>query len=107
MIEAITKDLFFRAKIEEAAKAAGVEKPRFLASPEEATGELVLLELDQRTGGVQAVATILKKAPKARVVAFGSHVDTETLARARELGADEVMPRSRFVREMERILTSR
>jgi DNA-binding NarL/FixJ family response regulator len=111
MIHAVTADLFFRAKIEEGAKAAGVPKPRFAGSAEQAgtaaaleTGALVLLELGPKTGGVDAVARILEKAPSARVVAFGSHVDTETLARARELGAAEVMARSQFVKDMTRIL---
>ena len=40
----------------------------------------------------------------ARIVAFGSHVDAATLARARELGAAEVMARSTFVADMPRIL---
>ena len=31
-----TADLFFRAKIEEAAKALGLEKPRFVSSAEQA-----------------------------------------------------------------------
>ncbi|HZU96753.1 MAG TPA: hypothetical protein VFF73_08690 [Planctomycetota bacterium] len=112
---AVTADLFFRAKIEEAAKALGLERPRFASSAQQAAeqaaaqggGALVLLELGPRTGGVDAVATILSGAPSARVVAFGSHVDTETLERARALGAAEVMARSRFVQEMPRILSGK
>ena len=116
---ALTADLFFRAKIEEAAKALGLERPRFAASVQQAAEQaaklgreaggpvLVLLELGPRTGGVDAVATIVAAAPAARVVAFGSHVDTETLERARSLGAAEVMARSRFVQEMPRILSGK
>lgn len=104
MTDAITSDLFFRARIEEAAKAVSAPKPRFVSSAENVSADLVILELSPRTGGVEAVARILEKCPNARVVAFGSHVDTETLERARALGAAEVMPRSRFVREMGRIL---
>lgn len=36
------------------------------------------------------------KAPP-RVVAYGSHVDTESLRAAREAGCDPVLPRSKFV----------
>ncbi|MBI3725930.1 DNA-binding response regulator [bacterium] len=104
MTDAITGDLFFRAKIEEAARAVGAPLPRFVSSAEKVSAELVILELSPRTGGVEAVAKILERSPGARVVAFGSHVDTEMLDRARSLGAAEVMPRSRFVREMGRIL---
>jgi DNA-binding NarL/FixJ family response regulator len=106
---ALTADLFFRSKIEETAKALGLARPRFASSAEQAGSlvsgtELVLLELGPRTGGVDAVAQIKKAAPEARVVAFGSHVDTETLERARQLGASEVMARSKFVQEMPRIM---
>ncbi len=106
---ALTADLFFRSKIEETAKALGLERPRFASSAEQAGSlasgsELVLLELGPRTGGVEAVARIKEAAPSARIVAFGSHVDTETLERARQLGATEVMARSRFVQEMARIM---
>lgn len=34
------------------------------------------------------------------VVAYGSHVDTETLRAARAAGCDEVMPRSQFVERL-------
>jgi DNA-binding NarL/FixJ family response regulator len=103
----LTGDLFFRAKIEETAKALGLPRPLPLRSADEARGALVLLELGPRTGGVEKVAEIMKASPDARVIAFGSHVDTETLERARELGAADVMPRSRFVRELASILGER
>lgn len=38
--------------------------------------------------------------PALRVVAYGSHVDTETLQRAKESGCDVVLPRSKFVTEL-------
>lgn len=103
-VTGITADLFFRAKIEETARAAGLPRPSFVPRPELAKGDVVLLELGPRTGGVEAVARIHEAAPAARIVAFGSHVDAATLARALELGASESMPRSRFARELPRIL---
>ncbi len=39
-------------------------------------------------------------APRPRVVAYGSHVDTATLRAARAAGCDVVMPRSQFVEEL-------
>jgi DNA-binding NarL/FixJ family response regulator len=109
---ALTADLFFRSKIEETAKALGLERPRFASNAEQAgalaaaheTGDIVFVELGPRTGGVEAIARIHAASPSARIVAFGSHVDTETLERARELGASEVMARSRFVQEMGRLM---
>jgi DNA-binding NarL/FixJ family response regulator len=38
------------------------------------------------------------------VVAYGSHVDTETLKAAREAGCDVVLPRSKFVEELPKAL---
>jgi CheY-like chemotaxis protein len=42
--------------------------------------------------------------PPPRVVAYGSHVDTATLKRARDAGCDLVLPRSKFVEELPRAL---
>src|SRR4051794_30874617 len=99
----LTGDLFFRAKIEETAKQLGLARPLPLADASKAAGALVLLELGPRTP-VEKVGEILAAAPGVRVIAFGSHVDTATLDRARALGASEVMARSRFVRELPEIL---
>src|SRR5207248_1777590 len=35
--------------------------------------------------------------PPPRVIAYGSHVQAETLKKAREAGCDDVLPRSKFV----------
>jgi CheY-like chemotaxis protein len=42
--------------------------------------------------------------PMPRVIAYGSHVDTETLRTAREAGCYAVLPRSKFVEELPRSL---
>lgn len=42
--------------------------------------------------------------PPPRVVAYGSHVDTERLRAARAAGCDPVLPRSKFVEELPRAL---
>jgi len=42
--------------------------------------------------------------PVPRVVAYGSHVDTESLRLAREAGCDPVLARSKFVEELPRAL---
>jgi CheY-like chemotaxis protein len=43
-------------------------------------------------------------APLPRLVAYGSHVDTEVLRAARAAGCDPVLPRSKFVEELPRAL---
>lgn len=57
---------------------------------------LVLPELFQRLGEACN--------PSPRVVAYGSHVDTESLRAARLAGCDPVLPRSKFVEELPRAL---
>lgn len=50
----------------------------------------------------------LKSSPATRgipVICFGPHVDVESLNRAKELNADVVVPRSRFFREMNALLS--
>jgi DNA-binding NarL/FixJ family response regulator len=42
--------------------------------------------------------------PLPRLVAYGSHVDAETLRAARAAGCDPVLPRSQFVAELPRAL---
>ncbi|MEO7555967.1 MAG: DNA-binding response regulator [Acidimicrobiales bacterium] len=57
----------------------------------EVVADVVVIDLG-RPGALDAVIDL---APRLRVVGFGSHVDTELLAAARQAGA-EVLPRSRF-----------
>lgn len=51
-----------------------------------------------------ALASLRARVPAARLVAFGSHVDTASLDAAREAGCDEVMPRSKFVADFPTLL---
>ena len=39
-----------------------------------------------------------------RTIGFGSHVDTDVLAAAREAGCDEVLPRSQLFRRLPELL---
>jgi len=57
---------------------------------------LALSELFQRLGEACN--------PPPRVVAYGSHVDTDSLRSARLAGCDPVLPRSKFVEELPRAL---
>ena len=45
------------------------------------------------------IAAIRASHPNARIVAYGSHVDTDSMTAASEAGADDVMPRSKFFRD--------
>jgi DNA-binding response OmpR family regulator len=110
-VVAAVADLMFGARIRAAAEDAGRElvfarTPAQLAAAA-AGASLVLLDLDARwldaptsireLRGDAAVAGV-------RIVAFGSHVRTEAIAAAREAGADRVLARSAFVKELRALL---
>lgn len=88
MVVAVTTDLMDRSKISGAIDGVRVVRPG--APLDDADVVIVDLALP---GLEAAVAT------GARVIAYGSHVDEETLAAARSAGA-EAMPRSVFFRRL-------
>ena len=69
---------------------------------EPVTGVLIDLELGE--AGLALLDRVKKHATPTPVVAFGSHVATEILNKARERGADFVMPRSMFTANLPAIL---
>jgi CheY-like chemotaxis protein len=101
-------DLIFATRITGEARALGltvkparsVEQLLDLARQETPSGVLLdlafpgldLPELFRRLGETGI--------PLPRVVAYGSHVDTDRLRAARAAGCDPVLPRSKFVEEL-------
>jgi CheY-like chemotaxis protein len=62
----------------------------------------VIVDLDNPGLDVSALMNVLRKiAPGARVVAYGPHVNAELLRDARAAGCDPVLPRSKFVEQLE------
>jgi CheY-like chemotaxis protein len=118
VVVAAVADLIFGARIRAAADAAGVEL-RLARKPSEvaelaAGAELVIIDLDARwldapesiravRAAARATAAAERSAP--RVIAYGSHVQAAALAAARAAGADRVMARSAFVRELPALLS--
>lgn len=107
----VSDDVMFWAKVHGLAKAAGVPAARVAdeASMEAAVREgnvaKVFADLGSRSVDLLGWARRLKALPDPpRLVAYGSHVDTEALARAAEAGFDEVMPNSRFHRSVAELL---
>lgn len=94
----------FRSKI--AASARAVEASiTFVREVERLTdhpGRLLVVDLGE-TGAVEA-AVAWKTRFSGPVIGFASHVDTATIARARDAGFDRVLARSGFVAELESIL---
>jgi hypothetical protein len=93
-VVAYAPDLMDRSRL-----AAAIPGVVFVRSAHELTAtpaRLVLLDLS-RPGALDAVPSIT-----APVVGFGAHVDDELLAAARAAGCAEVLPRSRFFRQLDR-----
>jgi hypothetical protein len=96
-VRALVRDLLFTSRITAAARAANVplaivRNPADLA-PTPARRLLVDLNLP---GAIEAAAE-WKRLTARPVTGFVSHVDTDTITRARAAGLDQVLARSRFV----------
>ena len=125
-VHVLTGDLFFRAKIEATAAAAGA-RVAFARDEEELSAGLdgdigapdgpegpegpdagrrtVLIDLADSAIDPAAVIRSLKgRAPPPTVIAFGSHREHEVLKAARAAGADRVLARSAFVERLSEIL---
>ena len=104
-------DLFFQAKVGQTAQSVGVKVKivsslyHFLPQLKEKPS-LVLIDLN--ADGISPstlIAQIKEKNPELPVVAYGAHVQTELLERARKSGADSVLPRSKLSSDLPKILT--
>ena len=113
-VMAFVEDIFFLAKIQEAAKAIGVrvftgEARRGPAATAEPQPQAIFVDLNSR--GLPAVELIqaLKADPATRsirIVGFVAHVQEELIAAARAAGCDSVRARSAFARELPDLLRS-
>jgi DNA-binding NarL/FixJ family response regulator len=104
-IVAVVRDLMFSSRITAAARSQGriakiIRDPQQLAGQ---TASLVLIDLSQPDTIEAAVRW--KASNTGKVIGFVSHVDAETIARAREAGIDRIMPRGQFVLELAQILS--
>lgn len=94
----VTRNLMDGSKVEAAGASRGyrVETVRRVdAVPEQAVVVLVDLEHPDADEAVRSFS-----GQAARVVAYGPHIDDIAMVRAQALGADEVMPRSRFFKDL-------
>ncbi|QDU22570.1 response regulator [Urbifossiella limnaea] len=102
-------DLIFFSRVAATARAAGltVKQARttaaLLALARQEPPGGVILDLHADGLDVPALLAGLREACPVMptTVAFGSHVEAETLRAAREAGCNRVLPRSKFVQELE------
>lgn len=110
-ILALVDDIFFQAKMLETAKHLGVEMKSFTtgdalaAEIENQAPKLIVVDLNARQSPLDAISSLRASHREIPVVAFLSHVQTELAARAREAGCTEVMPRSKFTKELASIFS--
>jgi hypothetical protein len=100
----LVRDLMFSSRITATARAEGaaVKIVRDAAKLRGEAGRRLIVDLNQ-DGAIDA-AVAWKASTGGDVIGFVSHVDADTIARARAAGIDRVMPRSRFVEELAEIL---
>jgi DNA-binding NarL/FixJ family response regulator len=110
---AFIDDLVFESKVRASAEALGV--PLVVArSPAAAEAELakggatvLVVDLEAMSGDPLRVIRAARALPAPpRVHAYGSHVQVDLARAAQEAGADDVMPRSRFVTQLAAILSA-
>jgi DNA-binding NarL/FixJ family response regulator len=104
-------DLIFASRIVGTAKAAGLA-----VRVSKTTGDLLVFArqmpprcviIDLHVPGLDIAAVtaeLTAQSPRPMIVAYGSHVDTATLKKARDAGCDVVWPRSKFMDELETAL---
>ena len=113
IVLAAVEDMFFLAKIEAAAKAAGVDLVEARSAEkvnehlDALSPDLIILDLNTRAWDPLEVIRRIRGEPKFRstpVVAFLSHVQVELERAARAAGCEKVIPRSAFSRDLPNIL---
>ena len=113
MIVCVLDDLLFSVKISTAAKALGTDV-YFERAPDNVVGRvkekkpsLVIFDLNSAKMQPMRLLAELKSDAETKSIptlGFVSHVQTDTIAAARQAGADEVLARSTFVERLGDIL---
>ena len=113
MIAYRAMDMMFATKIRAAGEAAQVgtrevRTPQRLRDMLDAPGDdrATGLFVDLETGpeAIELIEAARSHDAPPTIIAFGSHVDTQTLDAARDAGADEVLPRSAFAARLVELL---
>jgi CheY-like chemotaxis protein len=114
MIVCVVDDLLFSIKISTAAKQLGVamyferSKDNVLQTIRDKQPSLVIFDLNNGRLAPMAAIAAMKAEPalqSIRTLGYVSHVDTDTIERARAAGIDQVLARSAFSERLGEILT--
>lgn len=111
---ALIRDLFFRARLEAAAKtgSADVSYATSLDRAREQIAQtapaLVIVDLGDGAFDSRAVVGLVREqAVAARIVGFGPHVEIGMLDAARDAGFDDVLSREEFAARLPKLLSER
>jgi DNA-binding NarL/FixJ family response regulator len=110
-ILALVDDIFFQAKMLETAKHTGVEMRSFTSGEalldelNHAAPKLIVIDLNARQAPVETIAALRSRAAQTPLIAFFSHVQTDLAQSARDAGCAEVMPRSKFTKDLAAIFS--
>lgn len=95
----------------ETAKHSGVEMKPFssgealLAAINGAPPRLIIVDLNARSAPIETIASLRARDSQIPIIAFFSHVQVGLAQRARDAGCTEVIPRSRFTKDLAAILS--
>ena len=115
MIVCAIDDLLFSIKIKDAAKHLGVElyfersADRIVDTVRDKQPSLVIFDLNSARMAPMDAITAIKADPalaSVRTLGYVSHVDSATIAAARQAGVDDVLARSAFAARLGEILTT-
>jgi len=100
----VVRDLMFSSKIIAEARAQNIEVKiiRDPAKLQAEPGKRLFADLNQP--GVIEAAAAWKSSTGGQVVGFVSHVDTPTIAQAKQAGLDRILARSQFTAQLAELI---
>ena len=109
-VVALPADLIFGARIRAAAESVGTDillarNPQdLLLKVREREPRLIILDLDRRGLPITDIIKQIKAASAAPILAYVSHVQEDAIREARSAGADKVIARGAFAKQLAEFL---
>lgn len=103
----LSDDLIFASRITATARAHGINMdvartmPQCLQLATLTPPSGIIVDLQNETLHIAEFMTTMRSHCLSMIIGYGSHVDKATLQAAREAGFDLVIPRSKFVHDLE------
>jgi CheY-like chemotaxis protein len=109
-IVALPADLIFGARIRASAESVGVpiviarNPDDLLARAAESDPRVIILDLDRRGLAITDLVQKIKATSRATILAYVSHVQEDAIREARAAGADKVIARGAFAKQLPQLL---